>query len=344
MPRPLRMGPSCYHVLHLVPPTVAHEMNFFFDEGLHDEDGRETYELVADCHAPFMFERLTLGQTMKERGIDVTMDVKPSTIAYLQKQGREIYIIAGWRNQQPFYIIGSPGMISLSDLKGKRIGVIDFDDILATVASYWLQREGVDAAHDIDWVTGIDTRRAPGALRDGRVDAAFVDHIDAPQLLGEGRPKLLDVMEQYPHGRPDRVIAATARVIDEQPEEVKAFIKGMIRAYWFLRKQPDNIQVTQAIERRLRRRSPDPDERARMLQFGSAHHAEMMPFPIDGLPTGLEQYLEEAAVLGNVDGHVDVTSIARLDLAREAFAELAGREELRSDLERARQLVSRLGY
>ena len=54
------MGPACYHVLHLVPPAVADQMNFFFDEGLHDDDGRPTYELVPDSHAPFMFERETL--------------------------------------------------------------------------------------------------------------------------------------------------------------------------------------------------------------------------------------------------------------------------------------------
>ena len=51
-----------------------------------------------------MFERLTLWQTMKERGIDVTMDVKPSTIAHLRQQGKEIYVIAGWRNYMPFFV------------------------------------------------------------------------------------------------------------------------------------------------------------------------------------------------------------------------------------------------
>ncbi len=63
-------------------------------------------------------------------------------------------------------------------------------------------------------------------------------------------------------------------------------MKAMIRAYWFVRIK-DNFAVTQAMERRLRRDSPDEDERARMAQFGSGDQAEMMPFPIDGLPTGL---------------------------------------------------------
>ena len=30
----LRIAPTCYHMLHQVPVMTAHEMNFFYDEGL----------------------------------------------------------------------------------------------------------------------------------------------------------------------------------------------------------------------------------------------------------------------------------------------------------------------
>lgn len=339
----LRMGPSCYHVLHLVPPTIAHELNYFVDEGLRDAGGNPTYELVPDSHAPFMFERLTLWQTMKERGVDVTMDVKPSTIAYLRQQGKEIYVIAGWRNHMPFYVMGPSGTSSLKEIAGKRVGVIDLDDILVTMLSYWLIQEGLDPATDIEWVTGIDTRRGPGALRDGRVDVAFCDKVNIDALRSEGYSELLDVMSKYPNGRPDRVIAATGRAIDERPDQITAFVKAMIRAYWFVRTK-DNFTVTQAMERRLRRDSPDEDERARMAQFGSEAQAEMMPFPIDGLPTGFDQYLAEAAVLGNIDGPIDASDISNLAFARDAFAELNTRPDVQGNLETIREVVSRVGY
>ena len=35
----LRMAPTCYHVLHLMPVMAAHEMNYFYDEGLRTADG-----------------------------------------------------------------------------------------------------------------------------------------------------------------------------------------------------------------------------------------------------------------------------------------------------------------
>ena len=36
----LRIAPTCYHVLHLLPVMAAHEMNFFYDAGLKTADGR----------------------------------------------------------------------------------------------------------------------------------------------------------------------------------------------------------------------------------------------------------------------------------------------------------------
>ena len=40
----LRIAPTCYHVLHQVPVMTAHELNFFYDEGLKTADGSLGYE------------------------------------------------------------------------------------------------------------------------------------------------------------------------------------------------------------------------------------------------------------------------------------------------------------
>lgn len=344
MDRKLRMGPACYHVLHVIPPAVAHELNLFWDEGLRDEYGSPTYELVKGSHAPFMFEKVALAQSMKEHSVDVCMDVKPSTVAYLQTEGHDLHIIAGWRNQMPDYIVGRPGIDSLRALRGRRIGVIDKTDIIATMLSYWLAEDGVDPQTEVEWVRGVDPRIAERRLREGYVDAAMMSPIEAaPLLKAEELTLLLDIKKQYPKGRPDRVIAATGRAIREQPEQLTAFMKGMIRAYWFVR-DPENTRVVRQMERRLRRESTDMTEPTRELVFASPEHAEQMPFPFDGLPTGLDQYLEEAVSLGTLDSAPDVEQLCKLDVTRAAYAELSTRDDVREDLERARVLASRMGY
>lgn len=44
----LRMAPTCYHVLHLMPVMAAHEMNYFYDEGLRSANGFPAYDIYRD--------------------------------------------------------------------------------------------------------------------------------------------------------------------------------------------------------------------------------------------------------------------------------------------------------
>jgi hypothetical protein len=49
----LRIGPTCYHTLHIVPIMAAHEMNVLYDEGLKTADGSLGYEILRDPMVPF---------------------------------------------------------------------------------------------------------------------------------------------------------------------------------------------------------------------------------------------------------------------------------------------------
>ena len=72
---------------------------------------------------------------------------------------------------------------------------------------------------------------------------------------------------------------------------------------------------------------------------------EGMPFPIDGLPTGFEDLLEEEKASGALNYDVPpIRDVCALDLVKEAFNELKARDELKLELERARTIASRYGY
>lgn len=78
----IRIAPACYHVLHLIPAMAAHEMNFFTEEGLHDTDGFPNYEILAGGLVPFGLEKLGLSQAMKEKSIDIALDVMSPTVFF----------------------------------------------------------------------------------------------------------------------------------------------------------------------------------------------------------------------------------------------------------------------
>lgn len=345
MARKLIIAPACYHVLHLIPVGVADEMNFFIDEGLQDEEGNPSYEIITGGLAPFTFETETLGQAMKECGIDVAMDVHPSTVAHQSRRGHDLFIVAGWRNQQANHVVARKPISMLADLKGKRVGVIDFKDNLFLILAPWLRRAGLDPFEDVEWVRGVDPARSPAALRRGEVDAIFCHPLDLPDLEREGFNDLWDSAAHYPQGRPDRVIVATGRALREKREQVRSCLKGMLRAYWYMR-TVENHSYLLELERRLRRQSRDPDERKRKPLLSSAPRLEYLPFPYDGLATGLSSYLQESVELELVEAkdaeHLE--NVDRQELMKEAFEELAGRPELSRELQRAREVHARIGF
>ncbi len=341
----LRIAPACYHVLHLIPVMVAHEMNFFAEEGLRGDDGLPNYRVFRNSMVPFGLEKLGLSQAMKEKAIDIALDVQTRTVFYQRSRGADVYIIAGWRNQHIHVWMAAPDIKTLAQLKGRKIGINDIGDNQHWAISTWVRKAGLDPEHDVEWVRGIFHPIHIEALRSGKADCLAVTVFEAEELKKSGFNPLVSLQQQYPHGRPERIIAATGRILEERPDLVKSFLKGMIRAYWFMRDPERNYRYVYNLEKRLRQLSPDAEERAMKFTFHNPLRMEGMPFPIDGMPTGFEDLLAEEQASGALNYDVPpIKDVCALDLVQEAFNELKGREQLAEDLERARAMAARYGY
>jgi hypothetical protein len=345
MPRALRIGPACYHALHLTVLMAAHEMNFLYDEGLQDQAGRENYEIIPHGLAPFGFEKTTLAQAMKDKEVHIATDVQPRTALYLSGQDEDSCVIAGWRNNRGRTLVAKREVKRLEDLRGKRIGISDTGDNHHLLLTYWFRQAGLDPDSDVQWITGIGPESRLMSLIEGRIDAGLVTHgqdHDA-ELQEAGLAVLQDFSSAYPHGRPDRVIVSSNRVLEERRDEVKAFLRAILRTYWFVR-DVRNFFYFQNLERRLRRQSPNHFEQVRPVHAKSLEWMEKhQAYPVDGLATGLEEYAKEMIALGDVR-KINLEKVLRQDLMREAFEELSARAEIKPELERAREVVRRIGY
>ena len=341
----LRIAPTCYHMLHQVPVRTAHEMNFFYDEGLKSAEGSYGYELLTDSMVPFGLEKLGISQAMKEKSVDIALDVQSRTVFYQRARGADLYIIAGWRNQHTNVWVGPPHIKSLAELKGKRVGISDYNSIRHWAIQIQLKKAGLDLEKDVEWVRiGVAPRLHIDAIRSGRVECAPVPPWYAEDLLKEGCNVLVAPGDQYPDGRPERIIAATGRILEERPELVKAFLKGMIRSYWFVRDMPKNYEYITNLEKRLRLQSPDPEERVN-THPRSLRDLEAMPFPLDGRATGFEDMLKEEERLGELNYNVPaIKDVVAQDLVDEAFKELRGRKELDEEFQRLKKIEARWGY
>ncbi len=341
----LRIAPTCYHMLHQVPVRAAHEMNFFYDEGLKTADGSLAYELLTDSMVPFGLEKLGISQAMKEKSVDIALDVQSRTIFYQRGRGADVYIIAGWRNQHTNLWVGPPHIKSLQELKGKRVGISDYNSIRHWAIQIQLKKAGLDLERDVEWVrVGVNSRLHVDAIRAGRVECAPVPPWYAEDLIKEGCNVLVSPAEQYPDGRPERIIAATGRILEEQPDMVKAFLRGMIRSYWFCRDMPKNYEYITNLEKRIRLLSPDPEERVVRMPR-SQRDLEAMPFPLDGKATGFEDMLKEEEKLGELNYNVPpIKEVSAQDLLDEAYQELRARKDLAEEYQRVSKIAEKWGY
>jgi len=342
----LRIAPMCYHVLHMFPVISAHEMNYFYDEGLKTADGSLAYQIIRDPMVPFGLEKLGISQAMKEKSVDIALDVQSRTIFFQRSRGADIYIIAGWRNQHTSTWVGPPHIKSLQDLKGKRVGISDFNSIRHWGIQVQLRKAGLDIEKDVEWVRcGVSTRVLVEALRQGRVECAPVSSVIAENLKKEGCNILVVPQETYPNGRPERVIAATGRILEERPDLVKNFLKGLIRSYWFVRDMPKNFEYIHQLDKRLRIHTADPEERIHDPNRYTTDDLESMPFPLDGLATGFEDMLREEKLIGGLEYEVPpIKEVCAQDLAEEAYKELRGRKELDAEYQRVQAVAKRWGY
>ena len=342
----LRIAPTCYHVLHQVPVMTAHEMNFLYDEGLRTANGDPAYEILTDSMVPFGLEKLGIAQAMKEKSVDIALDVQSRTVFFQRARGADLYIIAGWRNQHTNVWMAPPHIRSLADLKGKRVGISDFNSIRHWAIQIQLKKAGLDLERDIEWVRiGVASRLHMAAIRQGKVECAPVPPWYAEDLKKEGCNALVTPADQYPQGRPERIIAATGRILEERPDMIKNFLKAMIRAYWFVRDMPKNYEYITNLEKRLRLKSPDPEERVVTHPPRTARDLEAMPFPIDGRATGFEDMLAEERRLGELNYEVPpIKDVCAQDLVAEAYRELLERTELEPEYRRVQAISQKWGY
>jgi len=341
----LRIAPTCYHMLHQVPVRAAHEMNYFYDEGLKTSDGSLAYELLTDSMVPFGLEKLGISQAMKEKSVDIALDVQSRTIFYQRARGADLYIIAGWRNQHTNVWVGPPHIKSLQDLKGKRVGISDFNSIRHWAIQIQLVKAGLNLEKDVEWVRlGVNSQLHKDAIRAGRVECAPVPPWYAEDLIAEGCNALVSPADQYPDGRPERVIVSTGRILEERPDMVKAFLRGLVRSYWFVRDMPKNYEYITNLEKRIRLTSPDPEER-KVQAPRSLRDLEAMPFPLDGRASGFEDMLKEEEKLGELNYDVPpIKDVVAQDLVDEAFKELRSRKELDEEFQRLKKAEARWGY
>lgn len=278
--QPLLVANSNYHVGQQIAIRVAEEQGYFRAEGLTN------YEYEGRGLIPGPAEAEGLALAVKEHGLDIITAVNVESIVYQHSRGAELYIASGWRYESnpDLKWHAAKDIKDLRDLRGRTIGVREPGDLTQISMFKALRMAGVDPEKGVQWVYDplFAYRTNPAhaeMLRSGKVDAVASGPPFSEQLEKEGYELILDPKKKFPRGRLGKVIIATERTIERRRDELSAFFRAVIRAFWFMRDR-DHFEYLRNLELRLRRESHNDEERVVCL-LSSPEKVEGWTLPID---------------------------------------------------------------
>ncbi len=151
-----------------LPVILAGAAGYFAEEGLNIDmkiaPGQKVYEALLAGDADLI--AVSYGSMMK-----------------INQQGKEIISVANITKNCLFHLVAQEGIHSLSDLKGKRIGVPKVGEEVTAVIRAALKRQGIDPDKDVKWVSVGIQGTMIAAMKRGEIDAVGA--------VGEWRDHLL---------------------------------------------------------------------------------------------------------------------------------------------------------
>ncbi|MGH7830835.1 MAG: ABC transporter substrate-binding protein [Candidatus Binatia bacterium] len=301
------------HPGHPIAPLTAEFRGFFRDEGVTSS----ALTIAGDDTGSI--DLLLQGKTA------FSMDAHPAMVIEANAKGKDLYIIGSYRNGLPFGIAALTGSIRRpGDLKGRRLATNRRFGAGERMVREAFVKLGLDPDRDLEIVLihNEGMREKVDALREGRADF-LVYHFNNPMglegNLADGEVEtVLDLSTLFPR-YVIRSMTTTGRMLREQPETVKAFIKGVMRAHLFAKNgDPTGRAVLEVLARALRVDSLEGSD----LQNGIPKTWFLEPHQVIASLEGIEAHIEDLKAKGGLDPRYDVSQVMRSELARLAAEEI----------------------
>jgi ABC-type nitrate/sulfonate/bicarbonate transport system substrate-binding protein len=153
-------------------------------------------------------------------------------------RGAPIKAIMFQTEKVTWYLIGAPDIQKISDLKGKRIAVGTVGDTQDALITMLAERDGL-TARDIIRVAMPSRTTASTllSLKTGAISAAVVNADESLVSEKEGMRTLAFIGDLFPY--PFQGFLATDKMIAERPNDIKRWLRAMVKALMFIREQPE---------------------------------------------------------------------------------------------------------
>jgi NitT/TauT family transport system substrate-binding protein len=165
--------------------------------------------------------------------IDVAEAVGTDGLVLANAKGQPFYALAAYLNALNYSLMAAPGLGGAAALRGGTVAISRPGDTTDRYARVALRHLGLDPDHDVTLVAGQSSPERARILLAGLTQGALIGRSENSFLRRHGATELVDLRDLYPDYS-NRVIATSSRVLEQRPDAVKGFVKGMVRAYQWL--------------------------------------------------------------------------------------------------------------
>jgi len=231
---PLSAQPAEIMIVGVAGPAINMIYSFAArDFGFWQRHGIDARVVIFDAGS--LLEQAALSGEVK-----FSVSSGPATIAS-RTQGADSIIVAACVNTLPYSVVAAKGITTWDQLKGKKIAISRFGSGTDTAVRLVLKKFGLDPVRDLT-ILQLGTQPARvQALAAGAIDATIVSPPLDLTAKKQGYQILVNIAELgIPY--PQQVIETTDRLVRENPNAVKNFLKGFIEGVRYVATHKDETK------------------------------------------------------------------------------------------------------
>jgi NitT/TauT family transport system substrate-binding protein len=169
--------------------------------------------------------------------VDYTLRAGSSFVSAARGLPIKIVLLGTMR---PFWgLVVRPEVKSVSELKGKSVGVPGLLGSQQISAKFILKHYGLDPDRDVVYRV-VDTGTRIAAMLSGTIDSSMMDYGEAFRAKKAGLKFLVNAADL--HGLIAGGLAVNLKKLKEQPDQVKRMLKAMTQALKYIQENPEGTQ------------------------------------------------------------------------------------------------------